>query len=72
MWFAITTVDDDGWTTTINAHGQVEWTPPLHPDTGEARVDDDHHPEGMLNHNDEDEDDEPNQEPEPYASSVRT
>jgi hypothetical protein len=59
---AITMVDDGGWTTTINAHGQVEWTPPPHLDTGQTRVNDHHHPERMLNRDDED--DEPDQAPD--------
>ena len=63
-WLAITMVDDGGWTTTINAHGQVEWTPPPDLDTGQTRVNDYHHPERMLNHDEDDEDDEPDQEPD--------
>ncbi|MGO4447262.1 DUF222 domain-containing protein, partial [Mycobacterium sp. 2YAF39] len=31
-------VDKDGWTTRINAHNDVEWLPPKHLDTGQARV----------------------------------
>jgi hypothetical protein len=41
-WLATTMLDDGGWTTTIYAHGQVEWTlPPMlnrnvdDPDEGE-------------------------------------
>ena len=35
---------DGGWTTTINARGDVEWTPPPHLDTGQARVNHYRHP----------------------------
>jgi hypothetical protein len=42
----------------INAHGQVEWTPPPELDTGETRVNDYHHPERMLNRNDHEPEDE--------------
>jgi hypothetical protein len=41
-------VDKDGWTTTINARGDVEWTPPPHLDTGRARVNHYHRPERLL------------------------
>lgn len=41
-------VGPDGWTTTINAHGDVEWTPPPHLDTGQARVNYYHRPELLL------------------------
>jgi hypothetical protein len=37
-----------GWTTTINSHGEVEWIPPPHLDTGQARVNHYHRPEGLL------------------------
>ena len=37
-------VDKDGWTTSINARGDVEWTPPPHLDTGQARVNHYRHP----------------------------
>jgi hypothetical protein len=40
--------DDGGWTTTINARGEVEWTPPPHLDTGQARVNYYHRPERLL------------------------
>ena len=42
-----------GWTTTINAHGDVEWTPPPHLDTGQARVNYYHRPELLLRPPDE-------------------
>jgi hypothetical protein len=37
-----------GWTTTINSHGDVEWTPPADLDTGQARVNYHHRPELLL------------------------
>jgi hypothetical protein len=48
-------VTKDGWTTTINAGGQVEWTPPPHLDTDQTRVNDYHHPERLLRPPDESE-----------------
>ena len=53
--------DDGGWTTSINAHGQVEWTPPPHLDTGQTRINTYHHPERLLR---PPADDEPEREPE--------
>jgi hypothetical protein len=40
--------DDGGWSTTINAHGDVEWTPPPHLDTGQTRINHYHLPERLL------------------------
>ena len=40
--------DTGGWTTTINTRGDVEWTPPTHLDTGQARVNYHHRPELLL------------------------
>ena len=40
--------DDGGWTTTINARGEVEWTPPPQLDTGQARINHYHRPERLL------------------------
>lgn len=40
--------DNGGWTTTINAHGQVEWTPPPQLDNGQARINHYHLPERLL------------------------
>jgi hypothetical protein len=62
-WLTITMVDDGGWTTTINAHGQVEWTLPPHLDTGQTCINDYHRPERMLNRKD----DEPDEEDEPES-----
>jgi hypothetical protein len=39
---------NDGWTTTINAYGDVEWIPPPQLDTGQARVNHYHRPERLL------------------------
>ena len=39
---------DNGWTTTINNHGDTEWTPPEPLDTGQARVNYYHRPELLL------------------------
>ena len=40
-------VGPDQWTTRINEHGDVEWIPPPHLDTGQARVNDYHRPERL-------------------------
>jgi len=37
-----------GWTTTINAHGDVEWAPPPDLDTGQTRINYYHRPELLL------------------------
>ena len=42
-----------GWTTTINACGDVEWIPPPHLDTGQNRVNYYHRPERLLHPPDE-------------------
>jgi hypothetical protein len=41
-------VGPDGWTTTINAHGEVEWIPPPQLDTGQSRINYYHRPERLL------------------------
>ncbi|MFI5511197.1 HNH endonuclease signature motif containing protein [Mycobacterium sp. NPDC051804] len=41
-------VGPGGWTTTINNHGDVEWAPPLHLDTGQTRINYYHRPELLL------------------------
>ncbi len=58
-------VGDGGWTTTINARGEVEWTPPPQLDTGQARVNHYHHPERLLRPPDESEPDNDTGEPAP-------
>jgi hypothetical protein len=40
-------VGPGGWTTRINAANEVEWIPPQHLDTGQARVNDYHRPERL-------------------------
>jgi hypothetical protein len=42
----------------IRADGIVEWIPPPHLDTGQARTNDYHHPERMLTDPDPDPDDD--------------
>ena len=37
-----------GYTTTINARGEVEWIPPPHLDTGQARINYYHRPDALL------------------------
>jgi hypothetical protein len=49
---------EQGWTVRIRADGIVEWIPPPHLDTGQARTNDYHHPERMLT-DPEPEDDKP-------------
>ena len=39
---------DNGWTTTINDRGDVEWAPPPHLDTGQTRINYYHRPELLL------------------------
>ena len=51
-------VENTGWTTRIRKDGRTEWIPPPELDTGQTRVNDYHHPERMLNHNDDEPDDE--------------
>ncbi|MBE1552825.1 hypothetical protein GGC64_006912 [Mycobacterium sp. OAS707] len=40
-------VGPDGWSTRINATNDVEWIPPPHLDTGQARTNDYHRPERL-------------------------
>ena len=54
-----------GWTTTINARGEVEWTPPPQLDTGQARVNYYHRPERLLRPPD---DEDPSDEHHPTES----
>ncbi|WP_193047213.1 HNH endonuclease signature motif containing protein [Mycolicibacterium baixiangningiae] len=39
---------DDGWTTRMNDHCEVEWIPPAQLDTGQARLNHYHRPERLL------------------------
>lgn len=41
-------IENTGWTTAQRADGRTEWIPPPSLDTGQARVNDLHHPERML------------------------
>lgn len=41
-------VEEQGWTTRKRPDGRTEWIPPPHLDTGQARVNDYHHPEKYL------------------------
>jgi hypothetical protein len=45
---------EQGWTTRKNAHGQTEWLPPPHLDRGQPRTNTYHHPEKLLQDDDED------------------
>ncbi|MGZ8747132.1 MAG: HNH endonuclease signature motif containing protein, partial [Mycobacterium sp.] len=53
--------------TRINAHNDVEWIPPAHLDTGQARVNDYHRPERLHRPPD----DEPPADNEPSAEDER-
>ncbi len=41
-------LNEQGWTTRKNAHGETEWIPPPHLDRGQPRVNRFHHPEKLL------------------------
>jgi hypothetical protein len=45
---------DHGWTTRKNHHGDTEWIPPPHLDHGQPRTNTHHHPEKLLQDDDED------------------
>jgi len=45
---------DQGWTTRKNSHGDTEWIPPPHLDHGQPRTNTYHHPEKLLQDNDDD------------------
>jgi Domain of unknown function (DUF222) len=45
---------DQGWTTRKNARGDTEWIPPPHLDHGQPRTNTFHHPEKLLQDDDED------------------
>ncbi|GFG96163.1 HNH endonuclease signature motif containing protein [Mycobacterium timonense] len=47
---------EKGWTTRKNARGETEWIPPAHLDHGQPRTNAYHHPERLLNY---DQDDDP-------------
>ncbi len=48
-------VEEGGWTTRKRKDGRTEWIPPPHLDTGQARVNNYHHPEKYLLPEDDDE-----------------
>ncbi|MDT5325591.1 MAG: hypothetical protein QOF25_2743 [Mycobacterium sp.] len=50
-------IENTSWTTRIRKDGRTEWIPPPHLDTGQARVNDYHHPERYLVDNEDDPDD---------------
>jgi hypothetical protein len=47
-------VEESGWTTRKRKDGRTEWTPPPTLDSGQARVNDHHHPEKYLLPDDDD------------------
>jgi Domain of unknown function (DUF222) len=49
---------DQGWTTRKNTRGQTEWIPPPHLDHGQPRTNTYHHPEKLLQDDEDDADDE--------------
>jgi hypothetical protein len=52
-------VEQGGWTTRKRKDGRTEWIPPPHLDTGQARVNNYHHPENYLVEDDGDADEPP-------------
>jgi hypothetical protein len=52
-------IETTDWTTRKRSDGKTEWIPPPDLDTGQARVNDLHHPERLLRPPDEDGDDDP-------------
>ncbi|MEW5810214.1 MAG: HNH endonuclease signature motif containing protein [Actinomycetota bacterium] len=42
------TVEQTGWSTRVNEHGQTEWLPPTDLDTGQHRTNRYHHPHRYL------------------------
>jgi hypothetical protein len=61
-------VGPGGWTTRINATNDVEWIPPPHLDTGQARTNDYHRPERLHRPLDDNGDNESRAGPEPGAA----
>ena len=41
-------IENTDWHTRKRSDGRTEWVPPPHLDTGQARINDLHHPENML------------------------
>jgi hypothetical protein len=54
-------VGPDGWTTRLNDRHEVEWIPPPHLDTGQARINYYHQPEKLLH---------PPEHPEPLPDNT--
>ncbi|WP_237570377.1 HNH endonuclease signature motif containing protein [Mycolicibacterium lacusdiani] len=52
-------IETTAWRTRKRTDGTTEWIPPPQLDTGQARVNDLHHPERLLRQADEDDDDDP-------------
>ena len=52
-------VKPGGWRTRKRKDGKTEWIPPPHLDTGQARVNNYHHPERYLLPEEDDDDDDP-------------
>jgi hypothetical protein len=61
-------VGPDGWETRINAANDVEWIPPPHLDTGQARTNDYHRPERLHQPPDDQRDNDSRAGPEPGAA----
>jgi hypothetical protein len=51
-------IETTGWTTRKRNDGRTEWIPPPQLDTGQARVNDLHHPERLLRPPDENQSDD--------------
>jgi hypothetical protein len=49
---------EQGWQTIKLANGDTQWIPPPHLDHGQARTNDNHHPERLLRDQDDDEQDD--------------
>ncbi len=64
---------EDGWTTTINARGECEWTPPPDLDHGQTRINYYHRPEALLQPPDEEPppDDQPAEASEPTPAKAK-
>jgi Domain of unknown function (DUF222) len=50
---------EQGWTTRKNHRGETEWIPPPHLDRGQPRINNFHHPEKLLQDNDDGDDEVP-------------
>ena len=56
-------VEETGWSTRKRKDGRTEWIPPPHLDTGQARVNDYHHPERYLSPDEDEVDGEVDDDP---------